>query len=72
VDFLKVIPLAVYTVFRIIGKLVIFAGILFFLFIPAFLLSFVPQLLFGWGPGPSISVMYALVILAYIGYRMSR
>jgi hypothetical protein len=71
-DFLKAIPQAFYAIFRFIVKVSLFLGVLFLLGIPAFLLSFIPQLVFGWGPGPSLGLMYGIAILTYIGYRMSK
>jgi hypothetical protein len=71
-DFLKAIPAAFYAAFRLLIKVFMFFGLLFFLFIPAFFLSVIPGLLFDWGPGLSIGISYVVVILVYIGYRMNK
>jgi hypothetical protein len=71
-DFLKAIPTAFYGIFRLIIKILMFCGLLVFLFIPAFFLSVIPGLLFHWGPELRIGVSYAVVILVYIGYRLNK
>ncbi|QIC08208.1 hypothetical protein GOP56_23005 [Brevibacillus sp. 7WMA2] len=70
-EFWRIIPTAFYQLFRLIVFLALRFGMLLFFFIIAFLLSFIPMLLFGWGPGPSIGTMFGIVLLVYIGYRIN-
>ncbi|GED53543.1 hypothetical protein EDM54_01670 [Brevibacillus borstelensis] len=71
-EFLKIIPMALFGIFRILVKSLLFVGVLILIGVPAFLLCWIPQVLWDWGPGPSLGLTYGICLLTYIGYRINR
>lgn len=71
-EFFRMIPSALYFLFRFLMRFLLLCGFLFLLFIPAFFLSIAIRLVWDVGVDWSLIIAYALCILTYIGYRINR